>query len=56
MDKSAFNKTEKNPLSVVILLGATLVLTGLILFASNFGWISSAFKSIIISSGVPYDN
>lgn len=49
MDQSTFNKTEKNPLSVVILLGATLVLTGLILFASNFGWISSAFKSIIIS-------
>ena len=56
MDKSTFNKTEKNPLSVVILPGAILVLMGLFLLAFNFGWINPSFKSIIISSGVPYDN
>ncbi|HOG05384.1 MAG TPA: hypothetical protein PK978_04025 [Paludibacter sp.] len=56
MDQSTFNKTEKNPLSVVILPGAILVLMGLFLLAFNFGWINPSFKSIIISSGVPYDN
>lgn len=43
------NKKEKNPRSVVVVFGAILVLIGLVLLASNFGWIDAAFKSVIIS-------
>ncbi|MGI5834685.1 MAG: LiaF transmembrane domain-containing protein [Bacteroidales bacterium] len=49
MNENIFNKKGNNTRSLVVVLGAALVLTGLTLLAFNFGWLNPAFKSVIFS-------
>jgi predicted membrane protein len=49
MNENIFNKKGYNTLSLLIVLGAVLVLSGLLLLAFNIGWLNPALKSIFFS-------
>lgn len=49
MNDSIFKEKGNKTVCYVIVLGVALILIGLILLASNIGWLNPAFKSIVLS-------